>query len=206
MRYVKICGVTCEEDVEVVCAAGASAVGINLVAESPRCVEPARARALILAVAGRVETVAVVRAAPAGELRRLREALAVDWLQVHDELGSALPRELSACFCAVRIGDAADVEVARDVPGERLLVDAKVTGALGGTGRTFDWSLVAGLARSRRLVLAGGLHPGNVSEAVAVVAPWGVDVASGVERAGEPRRKDADRVTAFVRAARGVTR
>lgn len=201
--YVKICGVTGVEDAELVCAAGASAVGVNLVPGSPRQVEPAQARAIVAAVAGRLETVAVVRALPEGELRALRAALGVDWVQIHDEIDPGVLGRVPGAFLAVRIGDAADVTRARRAPGPRVLVDAKVPGALGGTGQAFDWSLVAALARERAIVLAGGLNPGNVAEAVAAVAPWGVDVASGVERAGDPRRKDAARVSAFVAAARG---
>jgi len=201
--YVKICGVTGVEDAELVCAAGASALGVNLVAGSPRRVEPDQARAIVAAVAGRVETVAVVRALPADELRALRAALGVDWVQIHDDVDPAVVERVPGVFVAVRIGDAADVARARRAPGPRVLVDAKVAGALGGTGQTFDWSLVADLARARAIVLAGGLHPGNVARAVAAVAPWGVDVASGVERPGDPRRKDPARIAAFVAAARG---
>ena len=201
--YVKICGVTGVEDAELVCASGASALGVNLVPGSPRQVEPEQARSIVTAVAGRLETVAVVRALPADELRTLRSALGVDWVQIHDEVDPAVVEGVSGAFLAVRIGDAADVARARRAPGVRVLVDAKVPGALGGTGQAFDWSLVADLARERAIVLAGGLHPGNVAGAVAAVAPWGVDVASGVERAEDPRRKDAARVAAFVAAARG---
>lgn len=201
--YVKICGVTGVEDAELVCAAGASALGVNLVAGSPRRVEPEQARAIVAAVAGRVETVAVVRALPADELRGLRAALGVDWVQIHDDVAPAVVEQVPGVFLAVRIGDAADVARAARAPGRRVLVDAKVAGALGGTGQAFDWSLVADLARARAIVLAGGLHPGNVARAVAAVAPWGVDVASGVERTGDPRRKDPARIAAFVAAARG---
>ena len=88
---------------------------------------------------------------------------------------------------------------ARTFGGEYLLADAKVAGALGGTGETFDWSLVKDLARERRLTLAGGLRPDNVARAVAEVAPWCVDVASGVERA--PGIKDLDAVRAFIAEA-----
>jgi len=86
------------------------------------------------------------------------------------------------------------------MPGDYVMVDARVEGSLGGTGHTFDWTLVRGLASRRRLVLAGGLTPGNVAEAIASVGPWCVDVASGVESA--PGVKDMGKVWAFVDAAR----
>ena len=98
---------------------------------------------------------------------------------------------------------AADVDRARAYPGEQLLVDARVEGRLGGTGHTVDWDLVAPLARERKLTLAGGLTPENVAAAIERVGPWCVDVASGVEVAGEARRKDLGKVQAFVQAVRG---
>jgi phosphoribosylanthranilate isomerase len=88
------------------------------------------------------------------------------------------------------------------MPGAYVLVDAKVEGALGGTGHSFDWALVVDLARSRRLVLAGGLTPDNVKRAVEEVRPWCVDVASGVESA--PGVKDPAKVRAFVGAVRSA--
>jgi phosphoribosylanthranilate isomerase len=99
----------------------------------------------------------------------------------------------------VRIGSAADVQRARAFPGKHLLVDARVEGALGGTGVTFDWSLVAPLAGERKLTLAGGLTPANVAEAVRIAHPYCVDVASGVESA--PGVKDLSKVRAFIAAA-----
>ena len=97
--------------------------------------------------------------------------------------------------------NAADVAAASRYAGSRLLCDTKVTGMLGGSGQRFDWSLVRELARVRQLVVAGGLRPDNVADAVRALAPFGVDTASGVEGA-DPRRKDPDKVRAFVREAR----
>ena len=95
-----------------------------------------------------------------------------------------------------------------ELPGiekELVLVDAKVAGQLGGTGTTFDWRLVDALAKERSLLLAGGLGPDNVADAVTAVRPWGVDVASGVALAGEPRRKDPEKVARFVERVRAVS-
>jgi phosphoribosylanthranilate isomerase len=103
-------------------------------------------------------------------------------------------------YKAVRIGSAEDVAIAASFAGDRVLVDAKVEGALGGTGRSFEWTLVQKLARERRIVLAGGLRPDNVAQAIAAVRPFGVDVASGVERT--PGDKDLDAVRCFVENAR----
>jgi phosphoribosylanthranilate isomerase len=111
---------------------------------------------------------------------------------------------LPHAYKALCIGTRADVLDADRYGGEYLLVDARTAGKRGGTGTTFDWSLVADLARTRKLVLAGGLTPDNVAAAVRAVRPHTVDVASGVERQGDPRRKDLERVRAFVQNARGA--
>jgi phosphoribosylanthranilate isomerase len=110
-------------------------------------------------------------------------------------------RRVPRAFKALRMGDARDVAEADRYEG-LVLCDAKVPGALGGTGKTVDFALVAPLARARPILLAGGLGPSNVADAVRAVGPWGVDTASGVERA--PGIKDLEAVAAFVRAARST--
>jgi phosphoribosylanthranilate isomerase len=102
----------------------------------------------------------------------------------------------------VPIEDAADARRAATFPGERLLVDTKVAGASGGTGKVFDWQLVTELTAKRKLILAGGLTSVNVAAAVRVLEPFGVDVASGVESA--PGKKDPGKLRAFVEAVRGA--
>ncbi|MBM4362258.1 MAG: phosphoribosylanthranilate isomerase [Deltaproteobacteria bacterium] len=200
--YVKVCGVTRESDVEVCVRAGVSAIGLNLVPGSRRQVTPLRARELAAAAAGRIEVVLVVADVAPGELAALRRDVGGDWVQLHghespEQLLESGPRALKA----VGIETAADAETAARYPGRRLLVDAK-SPALGGTGRSFDWALVRGLARERDLVVAGGLTPRNVADAVLAVRPFGVDVASGVESA--PGIKDPELVEAFVKNARAA--
>ena len=205
--WVKICGIATLEDASCAVDAGADAIGLNLVAGSPRRIEPSLARSIARAVAEKVTPVAVVAIQTEAEARKLREETGISWLQLHGrEPPDLLAALLPDAFKAVRIGDARDVTEAGAYAGDRLLADAKVTGALGGSGKTFDWSLVSALAAERRLVLAGGLTAENVAEAIVAVRPWGVDTASGVEQPGNPRRKDPARILAFVRAARGAGR
>jgi phosphoribosylanthranilate isomerase len=124
-------------------------------------------------------------------------------LQLHgDEPEWVLEALLPDAYKAIRIGCAQDLELAGRYGGERILVDAKVPGQLGGTGASFDWSLVSPLSAVRPLVLAGGLTHENVRAAISQVRPAGVDVATGVERPGEPRRKDLEKLARFVEAAR----
>jgi phosphoribosylanthranilate isomerase len=204
---VKICGVTCAQDALVAIDAGADAIGLNLVEGSPRAVSPSEAGEIsrVVRARGRGEIAGVVADRPLAELRSLLESGVFDRLQLHgDEPPELLAALGSRVYKAVRIEAAEDVARAERYGGEWLLVDSKVPGALGGSGRRFDWRLVRELAARRAVMVAGGLTPDNVAEAIEVVKPRGVDVASGVERADEPRRKDPEKLRAFLRAARGV--
>jgi phosphoribosylanthranilate isomerase len=201
MIHVKICGVTSAEDALLAVDAGASAVGVNLIPSSKRSVTIDEARAIAKAVGTSALVVGVVANLPLETMKRLQAELGC--LQLHgDEPPEILAPLLPHAYKALRVAGAHDVAEAARYGGEHLLVDAKVEGALGGTGKTFDWPLVVDLARTRKLTLAGGLTPDNVAEAVRVVRPYCVDVASGVELS--PRKKDPERVRAFIAAARGA--
>ena len=199
--HFKICGITCVDDAELALVAGASAIGLNLVPASPRAIDVETARRIAAHVGRRAISVLVVADRSADEMTELLAATGAVCLQMHgDEAPAVVERFLPHAYKAMRIGSPADVERARDFPGEYLLVDAKVPGKLGGSGMLVDWALVEPLARVRKLTLAGGLDPTNVGPAIAVVRPFCVDVASGVEKDGNPRRKDDAKVSAFARA------
>jgi phosphoribosylanthranilate isomerase len=200
---IKICGVTSPAQALACVEAGADSVGVNFVASSVRRVDAGTARAIVEAVGARALVVAVVAGMDVAAMRALREATGVGCLQLHgDETADDVTGLLPHAYKAVRVSTRADVDRARAMPGDYVLVDAKVEGALGGTGHAFDWALVVELAARRRLVLAGGLTPENVARAVETVRPWCVDVASGVE--GAPGIKDAAKVRAFVQAVRST--
>ncbi len=204
MTRIKICGVTSPNQARACLDAGADSVGVNFVATSVRRVDAETARAIVVAIGSRALVVGVVAGMTVGEMRALRDATGVGCLQLHgEETAADVAALLPHAYKAVRIATPSDVERARAMPGDYVLADAKVERALGGTGQTFDWSLVVDLARNRRLVLAGGLTPENVTRAVEAVRPWCVDVASGVESA--PRVKDAARLRAFVEAVRAAS-
>jgi phosphoribosylanthranilate isomerase len=198
MVHVKICGVTTVSDALACAELGASAIGVNFVPGSPRRVTLARAREISRAMKSTdVLVVGVVADLDVEAIQALVRDAELGCLQLHgDEAPETLAPLLPHAYKAVRIATSDDVALARRFGGEYLLADAKVTGALGGTGETFDWSLVKELARERRLTLAGGLRPENVARAVREVDPWCVDVASGVESA--PGIKDLDAVRAFI--------
>jgi phosphoribosylanthranilate isomerase len=201
---VKVCGVTSIEDARACVDLGVAALGLNFWAGTPRRVELEVARDVADELRDRVELVAVFVDADRAEIDRVREITGIRAVQLH---GAESPDFVAAlgpdAYKAVGVADARDVEAALAYPREKLLLDARVPGAMpGGTGHTFEWELAIEVARRRRLILAGGLHAGNVAEAVARVRPWRVDVASGVESA--PGKKDLAKVAAFVRAATGA--
>ena len=135
MVHVKICGVTTPEDAIACADAGASAIGINFVASSPRRVDEARAITIVRALGERVLTVGVVAGGTADELRGLRDRVGLGCLQLHgDETPDVLAALLPHAYKALRVATAADVARADEFPGEHLLVDAKVEVALGGSG------------------------------------------------------------------------
>jgi phosphoribosylanthranilate isomerase len=202
--WVKICGVTSVEDALAAVAAGADAVGVNLVSGSKRQIDTELAARIRDAVENAAEVIAVVADRTPSELSAIREKTRIDWLQFHgrEAPGSLLPF-LPRAFKAAAIATESDVGLAAKFEGERLLTDTKVDGASGGTGQRFDWALVRELATKRHLIVAGGLTPENVAEAVRVVRPFGVDVASGVE-GSNPRTKDKGRMQRFVANARAA--
>jgi phosphoribosylanthranilate isomerase len=204
--FVKICGVRTPEEARVAAEAGADAVGLVFWPGSPRRVDASAARAIAEALPPAVLRVGVFVDADREELARTAEVAGLDLLQLHGDEPPAsfdgLPRR---GWKALRVGPAfAPAEVDRYAGrAAGLLLDARVEGAPGGTGRAFDWTLARGVReRCSFLVLAGGLTPETVAEAVRAVRPHGVDVSSGVESA--PGRKDPARVRAFVEAARSA--
>ena len=206
--HVKICGVRSADDARECALLGASSIGINFVPSSPRCVSVETALAIARAVRAtgtKAIVVGVVADMTLEAMRALVKDAELDCLQLHgDEPAETLAALLPHAYKATRIATPDDVARARAYPGEYLLVDAKVPGMLGGSGTAFDWTLVKELATERRLTLAGGLDPENVTRAVREVRPYCVDVASGVERAGSPGEKDLAKVRAFIEAARAA--
>ncbi len=203
---VKICGLTRAEDVRAAVAAGADAIGLVFHPASPRAVGIEQARDLCAALPPFVTAVGLFVDATASRIESILEGVPLELLQFHGEE--------SADFCAgfgrrwikaIRMRRGLDVLAAADVylsgPGGAagILLDAYDPVLAGGTGQAFDWDRIpADLAR--RIVLAGGLTPGNVAEAIARVRPFGVDVSGGVESA--KGIKDAAKISAFMQGVR----
>jgi phosphoribosylanthranilate isomerase len=204
---VKICGVTRLEDARAAWAAGADALGLNFYPRSPRYVEPATAAALARTRPALGTLVGVfVNESPEVIRARVREC-GLTAVQLHgDEPPEACAGFGVPVIKALRVRGPEDVARARSYVGAGDVVTLLLDGAApgyGGGGVTFDWSLVAQLVDVGVPVLvAGGLTPGNVAEAVRATRPYGVDVASGVE--ASPGIKDLEAVRAFIRAAKSV--
>ena len=194
---IKICGLTRRDDVAAAVEAGAWAVGGVLWPGSPRAVTPAQARDLMQDVPSHVKRVGVVVNASVEDAREWCQAAGLTTIQLHgdEDVAPFLAAGLDV-IKAVSLHTDADIERAAALPAEVLvLVDAGDPVKRGGTGLRADWTRAAALAARRPVLLAGGLQPGNVGEAIAGVTPWGVDVSSGVESA--PGIKDPALVSAL---------
>lgn len=196
---VKICGITRLEDADAVVAAGADALGMNFAEVSPRRIGLDQARRIAEHVSGAVCRVGLFVDASADEVRRVLDALALDVLQFHGRESGAWCAQFGLPYWkAVRMQGVLDMAAleAEHAHAQALLLDAYVPNQPGGTGVRFDWALWPQHSRLP-LILAGGLNPDNVGDAVRRLRPWGVDVSGGVE-GGRPGIKDADRIRRFV--------
>lgn len=223
MTRVKICGITCREDLQVSMDAGADAVGllVDVPVDSPREISPRRAAELAAEVPPFVTAVLVTMPETPERAVELARIVEPDAIQVHGDMGVGDLAYLTASVdvSVVKAIDAAALERNSryaDV-ADALLVDSVDEDGGGGTGRTHDWERTRAIADDLRspVVLAGGLTPENVAEAVRTVQPLAVDVASGVERDGDTGRnatenpdgrKDADAVASFVENAKRAHR
>jgi len=200
---VKFCGLTRREDLETAAAAGADAVGVILVPGTPRSLDPARARDLLRAAPPFLARVGVFADEDPMRVRRIRDELGLTAVQLH---GSESPGHCAAVggvrIKTLRVRHNWSPASLESYEVEAYLLEAPVPGALGGGGVAFDWTRIAGLGERRRIIVAGGLNPGNVAEAVRIARPYAVDVSSGVE--SSPGVKDALLMQAFVEAVRGA--
>lgn len=197
---VKICGITRVEDGLAAAQAGADAIGLVFYPQSPRAVNIETARAICAALPPFVTTVGLFVDAEPHVIREILADVALDTLQFHGAETPDYCRQFGRPFLkALRMRDALDVgaEHRRYADARALLLDTYRAGVPGGTGEVFDWQLVP-RALAARIVLAGGLNPGNVEAAIVAAQPYAVDVSGGVESA--PGIKDAQRIREFVGA------
>lgn len=196
---VKVCGITSYEDAVMVLDHGVDALGFNFFPPSPRYLKPAEARSIIRRLPPFITTVGLfVNIARVDQVSEIAKAAAVQVLQLHGDETPDYCRRLEdwPLIKALRIGKNQIPQDLNAYSVQAFLLDSKDDALFGGTGRSFDWSLARDLQRIRPIILAGGLRSENVREAIRVVAPYGIDVCSGVESA--PGRKDANKLRQFM--------
>lgn len=197
---IKLCGLRTAADIAAVNEAQPDYAGFILTSRFWRYVPPQTVKQLRGGLAGGIKTVGVIVDEPVEYAAALLTEGVVDSVQLHGQEGADYIAALRALapghtICkALRVNTRADLAAARVCTADRLLLDSGT-----GSGQTFDWSLLAGFERP--FFLAGGLDAGNVAAAIAQVHPWGVDVSSGIET---DRKKDSEKIIAFVRAARAA--
>jgi phosphoribosylanthranilate isomerase len=203
---IKICGITRVADAEAAADFGADAVGLNFYPRSPRFIDPATCAAVLRALPPFVEPVALFVDEPLRQvfatLNQLGRVRTFQWYGSRRELSDTFPFQYIPAFPVRDRTSLLDITRYLDscrafgaLPAA-VLVDAAVPGQHGGTGQTVPWNLLADFRPGVPLILAGGLTPANVAEAVRVVRPYGVDVASGVE--GLPAQKDREKMRRFI--------
>jgi phosphoribosylanthranilate isomerase len=201
---VKICGITNHSDARAAVNAGADALGFMFYASSPRFVSEKTAAEIIRALPPFVAKVGVFVNAGIETVRRTQEVCGLDTLQFHgDEPPGFCGQFQAKIIKAFRVREEKSLQEMAAYESEAWLLDAFVPGKLGGTGERFNWELARqAAALNQRIILAGGLTPENVSDAIRQVRPYGVDVSSGVEAA--PGKKDHAKIRDFIAAAKGA--
>jgi phosphoribosylanthranilate isomerase len=199
---LKICGMTRVGDALHAVHEGATAIGFVFWKGSPRYIDPARAGEIAAALPDTVTTVGVFVNEPVDRIRETAEVAGLRMVQLHGDETSAYAGQIAQPVMRAVTLDTMD-DTARTWPaGTTLLLDSTDPSRRGAGRASVDWSRAAVVTRGRRVVLAGGLTPDNIEEAIAIVRPIGVDVASGVESA--PGVKDLDKVARFLANARAA--
>ncbi len=202
---VKICGITCYEDAAMALDLGVDALGFNFYPSSPRYIDPAAARSIIRRMPPFTTAVGLfVNVPEPGDVAETARLAGVQVIQLHGDESPDYCHRLAdwTLIKAIRIGPDPLREDPDTYPVQAILLDVRDEGLFGGTGRSFDWSLARKIERTRPIILAGGLRPDNVREAIRAVWPYAVDVCSGVESV--PGKKDAGKLTVFMNEVRNA--
>lgn len=215
MTRVKICGITNVEDAIAAAEAGADLLGFIFYPSSPRYITPERAREIIAELHQRTDAPKFVGVFVDESIERVRQVMEqteIALVQLHGSESAEMMRELTPrVYKSLRPRNRTEAQASADAYRAALngntpafIVDAFNEKQFGGTGERVDWSIAAKIAREYPILLAGGLKPENVADAIRAVQPWGVDVSSGVERS--PGVKDQEKVRQFIEAAKNFSR
>lgn len=205
MIRIKICGITNLDDAMAAAELGADALGFNFYPESPRFIAPETAAEIIYQLPPFILTVGIFVNEPEEKVREIHERTGIQVFQFHgDESPEFCERFERRVIKVFRVKDKESLHSIMHYKASAFLLDSHKDGLLGGTGVPFDWDLAQDAARSRRVILAGGLTPENVGEAIRRVKPYGVDVAGGVEK--EKGIKDHGKIKKFITEVRKARR
>ncbi|HUY14981.1 MAG TPA: phosphoribosylanthranilate isomerase [Terriglobia bacterium] len=207
MTRVKICGIRRWEDAELAIELGASALGFNFYAFSKRFIAPERAADIIARLPLFIAPVGIFAdETDAGRIVEMAQGSGVTTLQIHGARPSSLQelRKRFRLIRAVQIAAQFEDRIFKEMRPDAFLLDAYDPSLRGGTGKVFDWNLALEAKKYGPVILAGGLNPGNVGQAIRLVQPYAVDVASGVENS--PGMKSHEKLKAFFNAVREADR
>jgi len=206
MVKVKICGITNLGDAATAARLGADMLGFNFCEKSPRFITPNAARDIIRELTASTLNIGVFVDESEDTVVKIAETTGLSGIQLHGNESPDLVSKLKArtklfVVKALRVGPDFLPETAAEFETDAILLDAYSPSVYGGTGEMFDWEVAKTVKyRTKRLFLAGGLKPGNVADAVSLLRPFAVDVASGVE--SSPGIKDPERIESFIRIAK----
>lgn len=205
MTKIKICGITNVDDALAAAEYGADAIGFVFVPNTPRYIDPQRASEIVEALPPFLTRVGLFSDPTISEVEMIAKECNLDALQFHgyetpDFCGSFYQRVIKA----FRVKDQSTISLLKEYQVSAYLLDSYTKGIKGGSGMTFDWNLAIAAKKYGRIILAGGLNPQNVSEAVQQVSPYGVDISSGVEQ--KPGKKDYKKIKDFIDAVRSAER
>ena len=203
MVKVKICGITNLEDAQAAAEAGADALGFVFYPDSPRFIDPGKARAIIAKLPVFITSVGVFVDESEDLIRRIIREGGIQILQFHGSESPVLcTRFREKVIKAIRIKDEESISEMQMYDVDTFLLDTYLDCAKGGTGKTFNWKYAELAKENGRIILSGGLNPSNIGNAVRKLKPYGVDVSSGVEIS--PGKKDHVKIREFVREAKKV--
>jgi phosphoribosylanthranilate isomerase len=203
MVRVKICGITNLADAMTAVEAGADALGFVFYEKSPRFINPLAAAEIIAKLPPFVQPVGLFVNEEAEKINWTADYCGLDLVQLHgDETPEDCLEVNRRVIKAFRMQSTVSIEPLRKYQVSGFLLDAWCPDCYGGTGKTFNWEMAAAASQYGRIILAGGLTPENVAEAIVAVRPYAVDVSSGVESA--PGKKDREKVREFIKRAKGL--
>lgn len=198
--FIKICGITNYEDAVAVIDAGATAIGFNFYKKSKRYIAPENAKSISDRVRGKISIVGLFVNEEPSIVRAIGAEVKLTYCQFHGDEEPEYVNSFPNAIKAFRVNDTLKNVYFDDYRAAAFLLDAYDENAFGGTGKSFNWLLAKEANEFGKIVLAGGLNPDNIDEAIRIVGPWGVDVSSGVET--EPGKKSKEKVRLFTDRAK----